>query len=137
MKRFVLIVALLLCAVVIISCMANDDPSDAGTGSDGIGTEESKSMTGRPSGHVQQDFVFVNGTLYVYDDGGEHETLPDGFTLAGEIVYNDLFHQPVEELNASYVDVGTPVYVTEDNNEEIYIYRYDHYYRFRVGSYYR
>lgn len=87
---------------------------------------EPNDATGYPGGALQEVSVFYDGALYsmshkeadCYADG-EAAIASLGLTPIGEIVAQDDFTAPDTELEASHLDVGTPLY--SDGEGRLYV----------------
>ncbi len=85
--------------------------------------EETPGATGYPSGTMQRQYLFANGRLYLFDDnlGGEWNELPEGFTYYGEIVKEDIYDFPDEELESSRIEPGSKVYASEHDRDRVFV----------------
>ena len=105
-KRIVLLLAL-TCALTMIGCAAqNETPA---------------TPTGYPTGKIQQPQIMYNGQVYFYFATGFDEPLPDGYEFVGSITVVDNDHEPTESFCGARVDVGQEVYASISNTEAIYV----------------
>lgn len=105
----------LICACVLFAAGC------AGCSASG-GNEEVQESTGYPSGTMQRQYLFANGRLYLFDDNLEgRDELPEGFTFYGEIVKEDIYDFPDEELESSRIEPGSKVYASESDRESVFV----------------
>ena len=90
---------------------------------DKITTEQSdtgETPTGYPNGTLQEEYLFVNGKLYVCAYKAVKEGRLNGeIVKLGEVTKEDDRNYPDEEFEAAHVPVGTAVYSVGD---KIYTY---------------
>ena len=68
--------------------------------------------TGHPSGEIQREFLFHDGTLFIYE-GDYTNNLPTNATEVGKIKRIDNKSVPQEEMVASRLEVGLNVFSIE------------------------
>ena len=87
------------------------------------GEAESSEATGYPSGTMQRQYLFANGRLYLFDDDfeGVGNELPEGFAYYGEIVKEDIYDFPDEELESSRIEPGSKVYANENDWSSVFV----------------
>jgi len=74
-----------------------------------------EASTGYEGGMLQQEFLFVEGKLYVYSDRMvKADKLGGEIVKLGEISKEDSYNYPDEEFEAAHIPVGTAVYEAED-----------------------
>ncbi len=106
----------LICACILFAAGC------AGCSASG-GNEEAQGTTGYPSGTMQRQYLFANGRLYLFDDNleGVWKELPEGFTYYGEIVKEDIYDFPDEELESSRIEPGSKVYANENDWSSVFV----------------
>lgn len=59
----------------------------------------------------------------MFDDNrdGIWNELPDGFTFCGEIVKEDIYNFPDEDLESSRIGPGSKVYVSESDKDRVFV----------------
>ena len=77
--------------------------------------------TGYPSGELQQPQIMLNGKIYYYTASGFDLPLPEGYTLAGEILSVDHIHPPAENFHGGRVEVGQKVYISSPATDSVYL----------------
>ncbi len=106
---------LLCCCILLIAGCAGCSASGR--------NEETSGATGYPSGTMQRQYLFVNNLLYLFDDNLEEvlDELPEGFTYYGEIVKEDIYDFPDEELESSRIEPGSKVYASERDRDRVFV----------------
>ncbi len=91
--------------------------------SEKIEKEEEQVSTGYPTGTMQRQYLFVDSRLYLFDDNrdGIWNELPEGFTFYGEIVKEDIYDFPDEDLESSRIELGSKVYVSESDKDRVFV----------------
>jgi len=77
--------------------------------------------TGYPSSELQQPQVMVDGKIYYYNASGFDLPLPEGYTLAGEILSVDHINPPTENFHGGRIEAGQKVYISSKTYDSIYI----------------
>ena len=80
--------------------------------------------TGYPSGELQQPQIMLNGKIYYYTASGFDLPLPEGYTVAGEILSVDSVNPPAENFHGGRVEVGQKVYISSPATDSVYL-QYD------------
>lgn len=122
MKKFLCVAVLLALCLALAACAAEAAPENETTPTE----NEPNDATGYPSGALQEVSVFYDGALYslsheeadCYADGEAAIALL-GLTPIGEIVAEDNLTAPDAELEASHLEVGTPLY--SDGEGRLYV----------------
>lgn len=113
--RFLKFLCLFCCCMLLFAGCAGH--------SDKIEEEEGQASTGYPTGTMQRQYLFVDGRLYLFDDNrdGIWNELPEGFTFYGEIVKEDIYNFPDEDLESSRIEPGSKVYVSESDKDRVFV----------------
>ena len=121
-KLFFLVSVLVLTAVLFSACGVSEPESQVATTPKTTTAETTLTPTGYPSGEIQRQTVFVDGVLYLRDDGFSlnGKTFEDSSAeFLGYTVSEDNLNFPDEHLEASRTAVGSAVYRKSEN--EIYV----------------
>ena len=85
--------------------------------------------TGFPSGEVQREFLFYNGTLYVYGyeyyiDVNEEEISNkwDGYKYVGKVEKTSDTKTPNEEFEAAHLNIGASIYANAADDSKIIVF---------------
>lgn len=108
--KAILIIAAVMCVFAIVVSAGNNKP--------GV------TPTGYPNGEVQRQFLFYNGTLYVFIDEGVR-ALPEGWQEVGTVKSVDNKARPTEEFAATRLEVGMKVFAKE-GTDLLYVQEAEH-----------
>ena len=86
--------------------------------------------TGHPSGEIQKMYLYVNGTLYeqkssmlVYKDKTEADVVGyENYKYYGDVNEEDNLKLPEKDLCSSRIEVGSKVYINENDTKDILVY---------------
>lgn len=111
MKKIIL-AGLLLFALTGCEGRNAIESTDAITASESEEGTTEPSSTGYPTGQLQREYVYVEGTLY--QSAFEIAELPQNAERIGEVSKIDNEKYPDENFEASYLEIGTPIYKSGD-----------------------
>lgn len=114
MKRSICL--LLALGLALLLCACGRAPVPTGTAEPG----QSLTPTGYPSGEYQHIYLLYNGVMYTYDtsgtgrwEAGEAQAEAIGLEKVAEVELVDNYNPPTEELQATRLTVGDPIYAKE------------------------
>ena len=111
MKKWIIIILVILAATAVTAgVLANGEPD--------------VTPTGYPNGEVQRQFLFYNGTLYVFINEGIR-ALPEGWQEVGTVKSVDNKARPAEEFAATRLEVGMKVFAKE-GTDLLYVQEAEH-----------
>ena len=117
MKRLFFVLTVLLSLLILAGCQSKTIQSfpenHAGNSQDHL-TTDCPLPTGHPSGKVQREYVFCNGSRYVFSLSAAASTVPDRAVFLGEISKVDNDALPDEEIEASNLNLGDKVYAVDE-----------------------
>ncbi len=111
------IVFLLIIGIIFTTGCAAKSTANNGTGT----KQTTESPTGYPTGELQQEYLFYNGTLYVSSDkvspaNSEEDVLAlyEGYESVGEIKTISNVDYPDSEFEGSHFSNGDKIYALDD-----------------------
>lgn len=110
MKRYSWFILILILILTFFSC--SDIQSDSRTESQND-TVNQLTPTGRsdyPKDQVQCEMIVYDGIKWISYYRKTVDKLPEGYTVVGEIVMDDVYREPTEEFHASHVPEGSEIY---------------------------
>lgn len=117
-SSFVKIFALCLCMFLLAGC---GNAAKIKTNDNSNRPETPADMTGFPTGTIQRECLYVNGSLYLYNSRWNDNLQDNGYTYYGEIKEEDVYNTPNLDLTAAWIEVGSKVYVCSENAESVIV----------------
>lgn len=120
------------CSVLVLSACGSKKTTDSTNNA--VTTKASQSVveeeTGHPSGEIQKMYLYVNGTLYeqkssmlVYKDKTEADIAGyENYKYYGDVNEEDNLKLPEKDLCSSRIEVGSKVYINENDTKDILVY---------------
>ena len=131
MKVLKVLLAVCLCALLLSGC---GDKETADTVPKSNRPETQADMTGFPSGTVQRECLYVDGTLYLYNGKWSGDLQQAGYTYYVKVAREDVYRIPDTDLTAAWVDVGCKVYVGTAACDSILVETGGTLYRYTAGT---
>lgn len=115
MKQFFSLLLILILVSAVVSC--SDIQSDSKTESQ-TDTVNQLTPTGRsdyPKDQVQCEMLVYDSIQWISYYRKTVDKLPEGFTVVGKIVMDDVYREPTEEFHASHVPEGSEIYAKTES----------------------